>query len=333
MNDKEKMKEDELTRKSIIMIKSIKEQMKLSEFALKANDNELQQNGFCHMLNFSDPNLELPKLEQNFREKPSDAIFDDNCSICQSKIYYSKYICIICKDCILCPKCEIDHIHPTLKCKYPQLSKPEDIFTYIHRRNNEFKNMKNNMGTGFLSSIFTAKFELSLECEHKKLTMRPYHRISVPVTIKNLSSTDFDGKQNGLILFGRNIQDLKVYTTNIYDKIEKSKEIETFVDIESSDKMKKINFTLELFSLKSDKFKSNSLNFIIDINNDEEEERLNSYFYGYPKLIVEPKDVKKGVKEVYEAKQQTKKFDYMVILDFFKKNNGNVQETIKALSY
>ena len=61
-----------------------------------------------NIIRIKDSSLEFVNLEQNFSKKPDDAPFDDCCSLCSSKIYYIKYICVVCKDCILCPKCEIE---------------------------------------------------------------------------------------------------------------------------------------------------------------------------------------------------------------------------------
>ena len=118
-----------------------------------------------NIIKIKDSSLEFVNLEENFVKKPENAPFDDICSICSSKIHYIKYICVVCKDCILCQKCEDEHKHPVLKCKFNQLSTLEDIYTYINTNNSEIKkNQKNNQG--FLSNIFSNKFEFKLECNY-----------------------------------------------------------------------------------------------------------------------------------------------------------------------
>ena len=144
---KEKENKNDLFDQTEDISKKIEEQMRLTEEALN-NFNEdkiirdktysksmylprIKKKENQNIVKIKDSSLEFVNLEENFSKKPEDALFDDCCSICSSKIYYIKYICVICKDCILCPKCEIEHEHPTLKCKFPQLY----IYKYKKFRN------------------------------------------------------------------------------------------------------------------------------------------------------------------------------------------------------
>ena len=53
------------------------------------------------------------------------------------------------------------------------------------------------------------------------------------------------------------------------------------------------------------KLKSNSLSFSVEVNDDIEDEILNTEFKDYPKIIVMNKDIKKGVKQILEDKSIT----------------------------
>ena len=348
MKEEEKDEEDIYIQTEIV-IKKIQEQMRLTEEALnigrirldeskpqlemsksmrlpkKKNLQKQNQN----LIKIKDSALEFVNLEQNFTVKPENAPFDDCCSICSSKIYYHKYICVVCKDCILCPKCEIEHEHPVVKCKFTQLSTLEAVYTYISSRNQELKNNKNS-NSGFLSNIFSNKHELKLECSSSSFSMRRNSKIDIPISIHNLSNCEFDCEKNKVSLFGRNNKDLKIHTVNLNNKMNKSEQIDTSITIESNDICKVYDFTIELFSLMSSKLKSNILNFKVEINDDNEDESLNEYFKDYPKIIIEPKNIKIGVKKIYEDTKN--KHNPITILQFLKNNKGNVDYTFFELS-
>ena len=53
-------------------------------------------------------------INQDFTFKPNSAPFDDVCSMCSSRIYFKKFICVLCPNCVLCEKCEDEHLHPLI---------------------------------------------------------------------------------------------------------------------------------------------------------------------------------------------------------------------------
>ena len=270
-------------------------------------------------------------LEENFSKKPEDALFDDCCSICSSKIYYIKYICVICKDCILCPKCEIEHEHPTLKCKFPQLSTLKDIYIYINTKNSEIKNNKN--AGGFLSDIFNNKSELKLECNSYQFSMRKNSKKIIPIVVYNLSGNDFDLKKNKIIIFARNNKDLNVHTKFLEGIMNKNDNLKIYVTVESVDICKTYDFTLELFSNSNAKLKSNELKFKVEINEDNDDDKLNEFFEKYqdfPEIFIEPANIKNAVKKILE--NTSTKFEPINILKSLKNNKGNIEETLNELS-
>ena len=221
---------DNIPNQTRSVINQIENQMKITEESLDdSNKIDLEKNQISksmflpkiksenrNIIQIKDSSLEFVKLEDNFSQKPLDAPFDDCCSLCSSKIYYVKYICVICHDCILCPKCEIDHEHPTVKCKFPHISTLRDIYNYINTRNTLIKNNKNF--SGFISDIFSSKNELKLECNSSEFSMRKKQVRNIPIILHNLSGNVFDLKKNNVVLFARNNKDLKVYTKFLEDK-------------------------------------------------------------------------------------------------------------------
>lgn len=326
------------------ILKKIQEQMRLTEEVLSLSKPNLEEEKvYTKSLSMMLPKNKKPpqstfKIRESIQEflnfdhnleKPEKSPFNDTCSFCNSKIYFNKYICIVC-DCILCPKCEINHEHPVLKCKFNQLSSLESIYIYINTKNQEVKNSRNN--SSFLSNIFSNKYELKMECSLNSFTMRPNSKKNIPITILNLSNTDLDCEKNKVVIYGKNNKDLKVNITYINNKMNKNDSIETLVTVESNDKTKVYNFDLEIYSsVMNNKLKSNILNFQVKINDDQEDEELNQFFKDYPKVAIESVDIKKGVKKIY---QDTKnKHDPMTILIHLKKNNGNVDDTFYNLNY
>ena len=344
---KEKENKNDLFDQTEDISKKIEEQMRLTEEALN-NFNEdkiirdktysksmylprIKKKENQNIVKIKDSSLEFVNLEENFSKKPEDALFDDCCSICSSKIYYIKYMCVICKDCILCPKCEIEHEHPTLKCKFPQLSTLKDIYIYINTKNSEIKNNKN--AGGFLSDIFNNKSELKLECNSYQFSMRKNSKKIIPIVVYNLSGNDFDLKKNKIIIFARNNKDLNVHTKFLEGIMNKNDNLKIYVTVESVDICKTYDFTLELFSNSNAKLKSNELKFKVEINEDSDDDKLNEFFEKYqdfPEIFIEPANIKNAVKKILE--NTSTKFEPINILKSLKNNKGNIEETLNELS-
>ena len=336
--ENEKEQEENILNQTENVIKKIENQMKLTEDSLNISNKSdkvkenISKSMFLpkiksenrNIIQIKDSSLEFVNLEDNFSKKPSDAPFDDCCSLCSSKIYYIKFICVVCRDCILCSKCEMDHEHPTVKCKFPHLSTLKDIYNYINTRNSQIKN--NNNFTGFISDIFSSKNELKLECNSGEFSMRKKQVRNIPIILHNLSGNVFDLKKNKVVLFARNNKDLKVYTKYLEDKMNKNENKKILLKIESNDICKVYNFTIEAFSIN--KMKSNILNFKVEINDNEEDEKLNDFFIeSYPdffEILIEKTSIKKGVRKILESTKN--EFDIGFILKCIKNNKGNIDD-------
>lgn len=336
--ENEKEQEENILNQTENIIKQIENQMKLTEDSLnisnksdKAKENISKsmilpkiKSENRNIIQIKDSSLEFVNLEDNFSKKPSDAPFDDCCSLCSSKIYYIKFICVVCRDCILCSKCEMDHEHPTVKCKFPHLSTLKDIYNYINTRNSLIKDNKNF--AGFISDIFSSKNELKLECNTSEFSMRKKQVRNIPIILHNLSGNVFDLKKNKVVLFARNNKDLNVYTKYLEDKMNKNENKKILLKIESNDICKVYNFTIEAFSIN--KMKSNILNFKVEINDNEEDEKLNDFFIeSYPdffEILIETTSIKKGVRKILESTKN--EFDIGFILKCIKNNKGNIDD-------
>jgi hypothetical protein len=298
----------------------------------RANTVSFSKKDRQNVIKIQNSDLEFVDINENFSKKPNTAPFDEACSICSSKIYFKKYICIVCRDCILCQSCQAEHLHPMLKCKQSQLSSVQDIYNYLKHNNNEIKQISNNnnkkKGKGFFG-LFSEKYELKLNCNALNFSMRPNKRINIPITIQNLSNVPFNCEENNLILFARNNKDLKVYEKKVGQILNKQEQIDINMVLESNDFCKIYYFTIELYTSEEIKLKKNILSFQLEVNNDEDDEILNEEFKDYPKVIVMSKNIKNGVKKILEDKSITQ--DPVTVMQFLTNNNGNIEETIKNL--
>ena len=259
--------------------------------------------------------------------------FNDICKSCGGPIKNIKYICVICPDYILCQKCEQVHIHPVLKCKSIQLSTLKSVYIYMNKRNKVIqsflKNEKDSSVFGLFQNIFSVKYEINLSTPFTKITMRPNKTLKIPITIQNLSSTKIECKLLQLYLLAKNIKDLKVYNYEVDLIINKREQNDIYMTVESNNHVGEYNFSVELYSIKNIKLKSNSLNFNIIVNDDEEEEELNDMFKDYLNIVIASKETKMGIKKIME--NENIKEDPIIIFQFLKNNNNNVEKTIENL--
>ena len=262
-----------------------------------------------------------------------DHPFNDTCVACGANITNVKYICVICSDCILCPKCEQIHTHPTLKCKTVQLSSLKSVYIYMNKRNNVIqgflKNEKDSSVFGLFQDIFSEKYEINLSTPYNKITMRPNKTIKIPITIQNISTSKIETKLLQLYLIAKNIKDLKVYTEEIDSVLNKREQNDIYMTVDSNNQIGEYNINVELYSIKNIKLKSNVLDFTIIVNEDEEEEELNNMFKDYLNIIIASKETKIGIKKIME--NENIKENPITILQFLKNNENNVEKTIENL--
>ena len=175
----------------------IQKQLKLSEDALKEPQFRRSMSIACGPLNLNlnqnivkikDSSLEFVNIDDDFKNKPKDSPFDDICSICSSNIYTEKYLCLICKECILCTNCELNHLHPVIKWKNNQLSNLSKIYLFMSNYNKEIIDYKNKNKGGFFGSN-KSKYHFRLNSDVLEYTMKPNQDLDIPITIYNLNTS------------------------------------------------------------------------------------------------------------------------------------------------
>ena len=258
------------------VLKKIQEQIKLSEEALNSTKGRrsmslrnvpsfnLNQN----IVKIKDSSLEFVNIEDDFKNKPKDSPFDEVCSICSSNIYLEKYLCLICKECILCENCESIHLHPVIKWKSNQLNNLNKIYLFMSNYNDEIIDYNNKNKGGFFSSN-KRKYNFKLQSNISEYSIRPNQKLDIVLTIINLNNCDVDCEKLKLVLFGRNIKDLIVYNKEIKNKIKKNGNIQTFISIESGYFCKMYHFDVGLFSNDDIELDFNIISFKVKVSNDK----------------------------------------------------------------
>ena len=268
MNQKPNDNED-IHQKTEDVLKRIQEQMKLSNDVLKSatyrksttfvKNRPLINSEKQNIVKIRDSSLEFVNIDDDFINKPKDSLFDDVCSICSSKIYYEKYLCIICKDCIICPNCELNHLHPVIKWKNNQLPSLNSIFLFLSQNNKSIQKLNSNNKGGLFGSTNKPKYEFKLESPKIQYIMKPKDKLELPINIINLNKIDVDCKKLKLVLFASNIKDLIVHNKELDNKIRRGDILQTFISIESNNFCKIYSFNIGLYSSEDIHVEFNSL--------------------------------------------------------------------------
>jgi len=237
------------------VLQKMQEQLRLSEDALNSTQyrrsmtlvNRPKINLNQNIVKIKDSSLEFVNIEDDFKNKPKDSPFDDICSICSSNIFTEKYLCLICKECILCQNCELNHLHPVIKWKNNILSDLNKIYSFMSNYDKEIIDYNKKSKGKFFGSN-KQKYYFKLKSNNSEYSMKPNQELDIPITIFNLNNNEVDCEKLKIILFGRNIKDLIVDNKDIKNKIAKDGNFKTFISIESGNFCKMYHFEVGLFS-------------------------------------------------------------------------------------
>ncbi len=323
------------------LFKEVEQQFKICE-AIKNSEIPLNKSTMINprlshlenkqnIVKIDESNLDFVDIEIDHVKKPKDAIFDDICSICSRKIYYNKFVCIVCKNCILCENCEEEHPHPVMKCKINKISNLYDIYVYLYKHNKivyDMLNKKTKKKSFF--DFFNDNVKIKISTINTKFTMRKNKKLEVPIYIENLTNDIIEAGKNKFLLISRNSRDLFVNNKEIDQTINKKEQIQTSILVETNDVCKLYNFQLEMYCGSDIKLECNTIDFSIEVNEDEEEEELNAFFDEYPDIMILNKKNKEDMKYIME-KHITKEHPY-VIVHLLKNNNWDKNKTINDLN-
>ena len=271
LNKDEDEKEDVIHSETENVLKKIQEQLNLSKDALNKTDLRRAQSFINPSFNLnqniikidSDSSLEFVNIDDDFSKKPKDSPFDEICSICSSGIYNEKYLCLVCKECILCESCEANHLHPVIKWKNNQLNNLNKIYLFMSNYNKEIINNKRIFGSNI------TKYNFKLKSDIINYSMKPKQKLEIPLTIINLNNDDVDCQKLKIILFGRNIKDLIVYNKEIKNIIRREGSTITKINVESGEFCKMYHFDVGLFSTENNiELDFNFISFKVKVSNE-----------------------------------------------------------------
>ena len=271
LNKDEDEKEDVIHSETENVLKKIQEQLNLSKDALNKTDLRRAQSFANASFNLnqniikidSDSSLEFVNIDDDFSKKPKDSPFDEICSICSSGIYNEKYLCLVCKECILCESCEANHLHPVIKWKNNQLNNLNKIYLFMSNYNKEIINNKRIFGSNL------TKYNFKLKSDIINYSMKPKQKLEIPLTIINLNNNDVDCQKLKIILFGRNIKDLIVYNKEIKNIIRREGSTITKINVESGEFCKMYHFDVGLFSTENNiELDFNFISFKVKVSNE-----------------------------------------------------------------
>lgn len=211
------------------------------------------------------------------------------CSICKNNLLGIKYICCVCENCILCSDCELEHYHPCIKFKTPFLSNIEDIYKFLTRFYS-FKVPSNN----FFMKFFRKEYEITLiPLTDKKICLRPGKNVLLPIKISNFSTEAIRSSQIDIIPKDNKL--VQIYKENKNFTIGPYLPYTLKMKCISGDKIgnEKIIFYgfSEYLNFKNPENLKFSLEF--EINEDEEEEKMNENLGNNENVILYNKNHKK----------------------------------------
>lgn len=256
------------------------------------------------------------------------------CTICQRRIKFEKYLCIVCKNTTLCIECEQYHIHPTIKIKSPNFADMSIIFNYMHHTGITKKKDKE------------IKLLLHISSSISQFTMRPKGLIKLYINIENQSkiktpksniNKNDNNEENSLYniynsevyIYSKNNPGITIVSQRLPSlKYKESKDIE--IEVASGSIFSIYDLEVQFHSNKSNvKVEHNELKFKVIVNNDQDEEELNCYFYKYPKLLVESKETKEDIRCIIDQ-HITEEHPYMY-LNYLKENNFDMEQVVYNL--
>lgn len=251
-------------------------------------------------------------------------IWKDCCIKCNSAITETKFLCCICDhNIIFCHLCESTHEHPMIRYKTPELSTNlSEITSYI-----TYASGKTNLKSSF--SLLGKDIEISTLSTHP-LTIRVNKTTNLLIKVK------WNGhfcNPHSLII--KNYDDLTLayqYTDPINKdgkKINKDEYSDLYISITPERCGSKYEIVVYYYLIKDGRF-SNSLIFHIEVNEDEEEEKLNNYFSKYPEVVALPKKQKETISMIYKEKLSNKPIDQIYAI--LKKHKWVIEQSICDLT-
>ena len=250
----------------------------------------------------------------------------EKCSICKNKIKGIKYICCLCDQCTLCEECELYHNHPCFKFKNNFISSLNETIDFLSKDNDFKLPYESTSYTKFLRKEYDIKLEPYSDLE---FSLRPNKVINIPIKILNYSKEPIDS--NNFIIICKNQK-------YIYLSQDKKDFIitgdEYFLDIKCITPDRtcgKENIFIEIYSQELTIKKSRRLvyEYIIEVNFDSEDDKLNMELKNDESIYCFNKEHKRMALELY--KSTDKQYKIKNIINCLFENNWDKNKALKAL--
>ena len=270
------------------------------------------------------------KKSSSFNLIKPETFISIKCSLCNNNLLGIKYICCVCENCILCKDCELEHFHPCLKFKSQFLSNLSDIYKFI----SQFYSLKipsNNIFT----KIFKKECEIKMRpLSDKKICLRPRKETLFPIKVSNLSKEIVNSSKFQIIPKDNKLVQI-YYEANNRFSLGPNSNFTVKMKCITGKKLgtEKINFYAFSEELK---FKNQSeLNFSIEfeINDDEEEEKMNKKLEYNENVIVYNKEHKNIALNILESigDKNRNKTHIDQVFNILMKSNWNKDKAINQI--
>ena len=251
----------------------------------------------------------------------TDEFVEDLCGICSSEIFKYKYDCLICENLVLCDSCEKYHNHPVIKYKDLSISTKEDAYMLLSKSKYLLNNANNYYNTGILDKTY----KIRMKTISNLFSIRPNTIINMYITIVNDCRNIIS---EGLQIIPKNHKDLNIKSYIIRDPIEQKESKECKIQIISKDVIKLYDIEFILYHKKY-KIDHNELRVKIDVNNDMDEELINTKLHDYPKILPIPKEIKLKIFKIIEDGLSTE--NPYIIYYYLQKANYNIEIAVNML--
>jgi hypothetical protein len=240
-----------------------------------------------------------------------------------------KYICSICENCNLCEKCEEIHLHPCFKYKTQFLSNITDTYKYIDRNYNYHIPLDSKKMTKLIRKEYNLKI---VPMTDLRFTLRPNKILDIPVKLLNLSDADLNSSQFIVVVKNNKLINISYEIDKIFDiKPNEEYELKLICRTPNNNTLEQIN--IEIYSDQLKIRMSSRLNFDleIEINKDENDEKLNQELNYDKYAIFHTKMHKKVILSMIYFNEEWKN-DLKNVCQVLRDNNWDVNKSIHALN-
>ena len=271
----------------------------------------------------------VPKLPIIPLNIPNNIFNSEVCTFCFNAMTSCKYICSICENCGLCEKCEAIHLHPCFKYKTEFLSNLTDTYKYIDRNYSYHIPIDSKKMTKLIRKEYNLKI---IPMTDLKFTLRPNKIFDIPVKVLNLSDSDINSSQFMVVVKNNKLINISYEIDKIFDiKPNEEYELKLICRTPNTNTLEQIN--IEIYSDQLKIRMSSRLNFDleIEINKDENDDKINEELFYDKYAIFHSKMHKKIIISMIYFNAEWKD-DLKNVCQVLRDNNWDINKSIHFLN-